>query len=309
MLGNVYRKIVPLSLREKLRFGWALRKTAARIAVTIKKAVLLSIPPKEKRSKIRFGIHLAEHCNLHCASCNNFSNIAEPEFVDIEEFKRDFERMGEIFGHECELVYLLGGEPLLNPEINTLIKMVRDNFNEGSIILITNGILLSKKDDDFWKTCHDTQTEITVSAYPIKIDVDTIRSLAEKFGVNVRWAWGDNPEANEFRVFEKAVINLKGNSDVPLNFAFCYRANDCIQLSHGHLFTCTFAPHVHHFNKYFGQNIRITPADYVNIYDDVTADEILTKMAEPIPACRYCDTLTARKIKWSLSKKEISEWL
>ena len=90
----------------------------------------------------------------------------------------------------------------------------------------------------------------------------------------------------------------------------CGQANNCITLSNGRLFTCSFAPAVRHFNKYFKQNIQITEADYVNIYDDVTADEILQKITEPIPACRYCDKAGPVKIiQWKRSKREISEWV
>ncbi len=45
--------------------------------------IILSLPLKPKRSKIRFEVHITEHCNLNCKACNNFSCIATPEFVDV----------------------------------------------------------------------------------------------------------------------------------------------------------------------------------------------------------------------------------
>ena len=270
--------------------------------------VMLSLPLKQRLNKIRFEVNVAEHCNLNCKGCSNFSCIAEPEFVDIEEFKRDFERMGELFGHECERIYIIGGEPLLNPEINALIKIARQNFSHGDIYIFTNGILLSKKGDDFWKACHDNKISIWISAYPIKIDTETIHDLASKFDVNVNWAW--KQEAHEHNTFSTVAINLAGNSDIPMNFAICNRANNCITLKHGRLFTCTFAPHVHHFNKYFDQNVAITDADSVDIYSDLTGDDILRRMSEPIPACRYCETAKPpRTFSWCKTSRNMNEWL
>jgi len=38
-------------------------------------------------------------------------------------------------------------------------------------------------------------------------------------------------------------------------------------------------------------------------------DEILDYLCKPIPFCRYCDWRRLKTgVKWSVSKKEISEW-
>ena len=77
---------------------------------------LFGLPLKKIQDKITFTIRLVEHCNLNCAGCDNFSPLAEPEFLSIEEFRRDFERVGELFNHECRLIKLSGGEALLRPD-------------------------------------------------------------------------------------------------------------------------------------------------------------------------------------------------
>lgn len=248
--------------------------------------IFFGLPLKEIHDKISFEIHITEHCNLNCMGCDNFSCIAEPEFIDVEEFRRDFARMGKVFGHECWYIYLLGGEPLLHPEIVTLMKYARESFPKGNIYVFTNGILLSGKGADFWETCRDNDIGVLISAYPIKIDTDKIKQLAEKYGVNVNWAWGASEHALD--TFLVSAINLKGNSNSTLNFALCGRGNRCITLKHGKLFTCSFAAHVHHFNKRFSQNVNITDADSLDIYAEDDPKAILKRLSEPIPACRYC---------------------
>ena len=301
-MKKLLKKILPFSI---LYFLMYIRSYVKRYVMKAK--IKSGRPLKNKRSKIKISVHLAEHCNLNCASCDHFSPLAEAEFIDPGELERDLKRIGEIFSYDCESITLLGGEPLLHPEIITIMKIARKHFSECTIYVFTNGVILSKKEDAFWQACHDNNISIIISAYPIKIGIEKIKMLAEKFKVSVNWAW--EQETNSRNIFYVQRVNLKGDSDIKLNFAMCTRGNSCITLSHGRIFTCTFAPYVHHFNKYFHQNVKITEADYVNIYDDVTADEILTKLAEPIPACRYCDTVSpGRAIKWGISKREISEW-
>lgn len=63
-----------------------------------------------------FEIHLVEHCNLKCKACDNYSSIAEEEYLDIENFENDMKRMRELFSG-IQLIRLLGGEPLLHPNL------------------------------------------------------------------------------------------------------------------------------------------------------------------------------------------------
>ena len=155
------------------------------------------LPLKRKQKKLKFEIHLVEHCNLNCAACDNFSPIAEPEFVDVEEFRRDFERMGKLFNHECNKLYLLGGEPLLHPEINELIRIARKNFISGEIDVYTNGLLLAQQPEEFWQTMRNNNIGLYVTCYPVNLDHDKIKAIAEKFGINIYWfrEWDD---ANNF---------------------------------------------------------------------------------------------------------------
>ena len=104
-------------------------------------------------------------------------------------------------------------------------------------------------------------------------------------------------------------INLAGNSNIRKNFASCIRANNCVYLSHGRMYTCSFAVTLRHFNKYFGKDIPITDSDTIDIYDEqITGDKILSRLAKPIPLCRYCN-LKRRVIDWGISNREISEWV
>lgn len=260
------------------------------------------LPVIPRREKIAIGFHVVEHCNLNCACCDNFSPLAEREFIDPEIFRRDMERLGSIFNHECQRVSLLGGEPLLHPELVKFIEISRENFRTGNIHVLTNGILLTRQGPDFWKACHDNDAAIIVTHYPINIDVQGIRELARQYDVKLQLH--DMTKS----IFYKRAVDLRGRGNPGRNFGACIR-NDCITLGHnGQLFTCTFASNIHHFNKKFGMNVPITESDYIDIYKESDPERILRRLSEPIPMCSFCD-MYYEPVRWHPSTLDISEWV
>ena len=313
MLRSIYRAVVPQKIREGIRLGSRLQNMLAPVNnMLIPVKIALSLPLKKTLTKIQFEIHLAEHCNLNCAGCDHFSSIAEPELVSVEEFTRDMKRMGELFGHDCTRIYLIGGEPLLHPDIITLMKITRENFTSGDITIYTNGILLPQKGADFWQACHDNNIGILISSYPIKLDKDKINDAAKKFAVRISWGFAPKNALKE-STFIVSPIDISGKGDPKKSFARCLESNACITLKHGKLFTCVFAAHVHHFSKKFGIDIPITEADCIDIYKESDGNEILKKLNRPIPACRFCSggafTKSSRKMKWHRTEQDINEWL
>lgn len=297
-MKRFFRKILPVPVWNFLRRA----KRAFRIFQRGAK-VFLHMPLKKKHSKIVMGFHVTEHCNLNCAGCDNFSPLAEPEFIDVSEFRRDIERMAFLFHNECERISLLGGEPLLHPELPEIIEIARKNFPVGKIRLLTNGTLLSRQEARFWEACRDNDIVIAMTHYPINVDIEKIMSLVKKFGVKIEYSEMTKDE------FLKEPVDLSGKGDFRKNFAACTRANYCVMLGHGRLYTCTFASNIHHFSRKFGKNIPVTEADYIDIYKVNDPEQILRRLAEPIPLCRFCDIIHIKPVKWRVSEKDISEWV
>ena len=87
--------------------------------------------------------HLVDHCNCNCAGCSHFSPLADPWFENLEDFKRDFKKLSEMT--EVQLIRLMGGEPLLHPQVGDFLKITRELFPKSQIQLVTNGLLLKKR--------------------------------------------------------------------------------------------------------------------------------------------------------------------
>ena len=74
-------------------------------------------------------------CNLACTYCNEFDDFSKP--VPIDEMYRRIDKLGAL---GTSVVTISGGEPLMHPELDDVIRRIRAN---GMIAgLITNGYLL-----------------------------------------------------------------------------------------------------------------------------------------------------------------------
>jgi len=77
-------------------------------------------------------------CNLSCAYCNEYDDHSTP--VPTGEVLRRIDRLGAL---GTGIITLSGGEPLLHPDLDDIIRRIRER---GSIAtLITNGYLLNRE--------------------------------------------------------------------------------------------------------------------------------------------------------------------
>src|SRR5215510_14017435 len=75
-------------------------------------------------------------CNLSCAYCNEYDDFSAP--VPIEEMYRRIDKLAEL---GTTLVTISGGETLLHPQLDDIIRRVRSHGMLSG--LITNGYLLT----------------------------------------------------------------------------------------------------------------------------------------------------------------------
>ncbi len=74
-------------------------------------------------------------CNLACKYCNEYDDFSKP--VALEEMFRRIDKLAEL---GTSVITISGGEPLMHPELDDVIRRIRKN---GMIAgLITNGYLL-----------------------------------------------------------------------------------------------------------------------------------------------------------------------
>lgn len=254
-------------------------------------------------------IDLASHCNLNCKGCTHFSPIAEKWFIDVEDFRKDVKRTSELLPDGCiKRFYILGGEPLLHNRISEMLVIAREAYRKTPIYIITNGFLLDKMDDEFWDTCRQYDIIIEITKYPVKFDYSKIKKLMKEYKGRVKIIYKGRTKFLKKKQY-KLPLDETGSQDEVYGFTHCHMAGNCINLAHGHLYTCSYAACMDRFNKYFNKNIPVTEEDGVDIYKDYSTEEVIRKLTQPIPLCKYCAVKNRTYgNKWENSKRDISEW-
>lgn len=254
-----------------------------------------------KRPTLFFHLDITNYCNLNCKSCGSYSPLAEKKFDDVKEIKKSLERLSDLSGGICHHINILGGEPLLHPELLRIIRMTRDYFPVGSVFLVTNGTLLLQQKEEFWETCRRNNVIIAPTHYPIEINYEEIQRKVSREGCKYRCSG----LASDLWFFTG--IGEDVNSIESKRFLECIFANDCGVLKDGKIYMCPKPAKVDLLNKEFGTDFKVTEKDYIDIFKINDVDEIMEFLAKPIPFCRYCGDW--KKTEWGISKKEKEEWL
>jgi MoaA/NifB/PqqE/SkfB family radical SAM enzyme len=114
------------SLRRRLK---AARRTLREIMMIAKGLVSTDHP-------IQVHIIPMRRCNLSCAYCNEYDDFSQP--VPLNEMYRRIDKLAEL---GTTLIVISGGETLLHPRLDDIIRRIRSH---GIIAaLITNGYLLT----------------------------------------------------------------------------------------------------------------------------------------------------------------------
>lgn len=262
---------------------------------------------KIKRNYIKYlEVHLADHCNLNCRGCCHFSPLSDEKFLSLEQFEKDAKRLAQIIHKKLKRLIFLGGEPLLNENILEFFKVAKRYFPKTDVQVLTNGILLPKMSETFWKTCRKLDIQIDITMYPIKFDYQKV--LDKIHDEKVRYFIYDDGII-EGKQFDKYNLDISEAQDENLNFyENCVMAKDYAFLAEGKIYPCQLAHNIRIFNEYFGLDFKQYDQDFIDIYKVEDENEIYEFLTHPIPFCRYCDFSKNEKIKWGKSQKLKSEW-
>ncbi len=113
-------------------------------------------------------------CNLACGYCNEYDDFSKP--VPVEEMYRRIDHLGSL---GISIITFSGGEPLLHPELDDLIRRVRKN---GALAcLITNGYLLTADRIEKLNRAGLEHLQISIdNAMPDEVSMKSLKVLDKK---------------------------------------------------------------------------------------------------------------------------------
>ena len=176
------------------------------------------------------------HCNLSCAGCSHMSPFMPNHFPPLESFDKDINALKNVL-HAGE-IRLLGGEPLLNPQIDLFIRTAKESGIADVVKVTTNGILLDKMTYDFWENVDFVE----VTLYPdIKLKADATRRVeAIARETKTKLNFFNNPQ------FRTTIVTRPHPKDWITNLIFktckIVHTHQCHMIHEGKFYKCAVPP-------------------------------------------------------------------
>ena len=248
--------------------------------------------------------HLCDHCNLNCKSCGHFCSIAPEYFLPLDEFCRDARALAANF-RQIEEVYLLGGEPLLHPDLPAFIYAARELLPARRLVVLSNGVLAGKMGDKFWEALRATDATLLITAYPLKLARDRIEARANAHGARVEWT-------ETIDRFFLAPLVESGDRDPYESYCACQGYSACPIVRGGALYRCGAAAYADYLRATFGlKGFQLEPEDRLALDTAPTRAQswrLLNRLLAPAPFCRFCDFSRFHYFDWGRTKRRLSEW-
>ncbi len=235
--------------------------------------------------------HVTWHCNLKCKGCGHYSNLqATPMFSDLNQYEKDLSQLHR-FVRNISCIRLMGGEPLLNPDLKKFIEVTRKEFPFAHIAVASNGLLIPSCDDTLLVLMNKLKIRFDITCYPPTAKIlDRIKDRCREFEVELLVS---DPVTEFFACSDGSEISdAKGNW------------NDCeSKLNHflynGKLAVCglpILVDVMHEKAQYKG---TVSTEDVVDIFEsNLTSEKLIEKMNSPITMCKYCDKSNKSFYKW-----------
>ena len=250
-----------------------------------------------------FEYHVVDHCNLNCTGCFHCAPLAEPNFRTPEAFEKDCKNLFRIAKHGN--IQLLGGEPLLHPQLLEFCKIAVKYFD--TVTIITNGVLLHKMPQEFFDTINDLKVILRLSEYPFP-GHEIAHSIWDKKAKYKQYFNIPNM-ANK-------IWNLKGNYNLDdILYGSCHSGdgNTVMDLRDGYLYKCGHQCYSDNLFKYFKIDYPegySRDDDRLNL-ETMTEEEFKYFTTHAVSFCRYCafSAGEADGVPWHQSERKISEWV
>lgn len=222
--------------------------------------------------------HVADHCNLNCKYCTHYSPlVTQPVYTEYEGFAADLRQLKKYIA-DIGVIRILGGEPLLNPELGRFIELARELYPASIITVVTNGLLLDRLDEALIEIMRKSLAFFHISFYPpLKDRIGEI----QKFLYEKEIPYTITSMIAEFN--KTQTLTPQEDEDF---FYRCFQAS-CTCLHKGRVAPC-YAPFTtKYFNEAFGQELPVDEG--VDLYDEsLTTPVLKAELLIPMERCRYC---------------------
>lgn len=249
-------------------------------------------------------VSVTNYCNLKCKRCGNFSNlVTEMDYLNLDVLERDLEQLSKKVKN-IETFSLLGGEPLLYPQLDNCIALVGKYFPKAYIQIVTNGLLIPDIPSNLIEAMKHYYTGFYISQYaPTRNNLHNIVEFLEKEHIR----YEITPPRTTFR-------KLLSFKDDDIERAYEYNASDqctCHVIDKGRIYLCSNFPRLYAMQDYFDIHIeeKELKENAIDLFDDkIDGWDIMYYFTKPTSLCRFCSPKDLW-IPWETGKPERDDWI
>lgn len=224
-----------------------------------------------------------DHCSLKCLGCSQCSPYLKEHFSDCKVFEKSLQVLRKYL--RPQKITILGGEPLLHPDIDSIIRVAKESRMFEEIHITTNGTNIKKMSCNFWRDID----VLIVSKYPsnlayINSIIDEINKKCKLHNIKL--------EVRDMKNFNQIVLSEenKDNENVEEIFNRCIYKFYCHTVSDDKIFRCS---PVVNFSKLNGRKgfAQYDGIDYLKIEEsDHFRDDLVGYLNsnKQLVGCRFC---------------------
>lgn len=282
-------------------------------------------------SKIEF--YITNICNLNCEGCNRFNNHSFTGWQRWSDYEAAYTKWAEYI--DIDRVVILGGEPLLNPDIIEWTYGLNRVFNRN-VQILSNGTRMNQVKGLYealsvngnwmgisWHNPNtidefDKEVRTFLKGNVVKVDKD---HPDNPFGSHMMWIDENNvriPLWIQYDFYDSAIKQVAPgkfalhNSDPVIAHESCGFAKfKNYHMIKGKLYKCGPAALLPEFDQQHKFDISEADREILNLYQPLTADDYLEKGAEflanldnQLAMCKFCpESLDYKTRLFAVSKK------
>ena len=236
-------------------------------------------------------INVTYACNLKCEYCTHLGKYMQGVVP--------FEEIVAWYGAWHKRVHpnwmtLLGGEPLLHPNLAEILYATQEYWYDSEIQIVTNGLLLEAASEDVVEALRKTNVCVSISKHSLRPEFDQKIShgihLLEQHGIRYEVRPSHTWWMKSYRLDESHRVRPH-QSDPEKAWKLCYVKGLCMTLMDGMIFKC---PQIACFLRAY--NIGLLSSEewsflreYVPLLPDASNVEIMEFLdMQTEPACCLC---------------------
>jgi GTP 3',8-cyclase len=224
-------------------------------------------------------VHVTDHCNLQCRQCCSLSPFLPTHAVEPEQLARDLTLAHRVLAPG--IFKLVGGEPLLHPQLLDCLRIARASGIAPIISVTTNGLLLGKMAEEFWEMLD----ALTLSVYPRPRLSDNLMAYIQSqtqrhdIALNIK-----NQDQFQHMTLDVPRTDAAETRSI---FQTCWLRERCHMLRDGRFYLCTRPVH---FDTFYQTHV-FSEQDGVPLDDSPDLAEKLRAYLQneiPLKSCELC---------------------